>query len=247
MRLKFLICVLLASANAFACINVSDSKLVAEIEASRANSKKMSAIIKRLEVDNASKANAHSTNDLAVAYIYAGEYQKAVGLLREIELKQPGLAKTAANLGTAFELLGKNEEALTWIKQGIILDKTEHQGTEWLHVKILEAKIGIQNDPNWSKKNTILGIDFMPDSSVGPKIPKSFPTDPFAGVLTLRSIEKALDYQLKERVKFVAAPDYIMSELYNVRGHVAYLLNDGKQIEYYLAAQYFGKGPKPKY
>jgi hypothetical protein len=52
----------------------------------------------------------------------------------------------AANLGTALELLGNKEEALHWIREGIRRNPQSHEGTEWLHAKILEAKIAAQKD-----------------------------------------------------------------------------------------------------
>jgi len=45
------------------------------------------------------------------------------------------------DLGTAYELAGKNEPALRWIREGLRRNPNSHKGTEWLHVKILEAKI----------------------------------------------------------------------------------------------------------
>ena len=58
-----------------------------------------------------------------------------------LERRYPGHHETAANLGTALELAGHDAPALQWIRIGIRRNADEHYGSEWLHVRILEAKI----------------------------------------------------------------------------------------------------------
>ena len=62
--------------------------------------------------------------------------------------------------GSSVQHIGDNEQALHWISEGIRLNKDSHWGTEWLHVKILEAKIAAAKDPEWIKTHSVLELDF---------------------------------------------------------------------------------------
>ena len=80
-------------------------------------------------------------SDYGVMLAYNGEYLRAKAIFIEIENKSPGLYATASNLGTTYELLGQNDLALHWITKAIKINPNSHNGSEWIHVKILEAKI----------------------------------------------------------------------------------------------------------
>ena len=150
-------------------------------------------------------------NDLAVTLIHLGRVKEAVALLEDLEDKRPGYYFTAANLGTAYELSGENERALKWIKECIKRNKDSHYGTEWLHVKILEAKLGLERDPDWLKKNSVMGADFRGEGD--PQQPKRLATDHLGHQKTLAEIEDALVYQLHERLEFVKPPDPTVADL----------------------------------
>jgi tetratricopeptide (TPR) repeat protein len=146
-------------------------------------------------------------NDLAVALAHAGDAAQAVTLLEEIEREKPGLYVTAANLGTAYELVGDNVRALEWIRQGIKRNEDSHQGSEWLHVRILEAKLALEKDPHWLAEHSILG--FSTDA-----FPKSMDIRGNRGEkLKPAGIKDALIYQLHERVQFVKPPDAVVGSL----------------------------------
>jgi tetratricopeptide (TPR) repeat protein len=57
-------------------------------------------------------------NDLAVALVHNGQYEKALSYFNSIEQNQPALYRTAANIGTTYELMGDNREAMRWIRKG---------------------------------------------------------------------------------------------------------------------------------
>ena len=99
-------------------------------------------------------------NDYGVLLIYAHQYDQAIQIFKQIEKSHPNLAKTAANLGTAYELAGQSEKAKYWIEQGMQRDPNLHQGSEWIHVKILDAKIQQQKDSTWIQHHDVLGLDF---------------------------------------------------------------------------------------
>jgi hypothetical protein len=146
-------------------------------------------------------------NDLAVSMVRFGRYESAIKHLLLIEKKSPGRYKTASNLGTAYELMGNNSEALRWIKLGIVRNKDSHYGTEWLHVKILEAKLN----------KTVVGKGSILQLNVGnelmPKKPTNLPLGNDGKPVSLFSLAEALRYQMLERTEFVSTPDPIVAGL----------------------------------
>lgn len=154
----------------------------------------------------ADSANYKLRNDWAVALLHTGEVGQALQLLRGIEEQIPGQYQTAANLGTALELSGNNSDALRWIKEGIRRNPKDHQGTEWVHVAILEAKLALAKDPTWLKTHTVLGYDFGSDDV--PRMPAQL-----ASPAEQQRVASAIDYQLRERLQFVKPPDPTVADL----------------------------------
>jgi len=140
-------------------------------------------------------------NDYAVALIYQGRHAEAIGVLEQLEQQAPGQYYTAANLGTALELAGRNEEALRWIQEGMRRNPGSHHGTEWLHARILEAKILAARDPEYFSRHSVLNLDHSTiqrdakELNVG-----GVPRD-------LYEVRNALEYQLKERLHFIRTKD----------------------------------------
>lgn len=150
-------------------------------------------------------------NNLAVALIHLGRVKEAVPVLEEAERKRPGQYFTAANLGTAYELSGENQKALDWIKEGVSRNEGSHFGTEWLHVKILEAKLALEKDGGWLKRHSVLGVDFRAGENT--QQPERLATDHLGRRKSLAEIEYALIHQLHERLEFVKPPDPVVADL----------------------------------
>jgi tetratricopeptide (TPR) repeat protein len=148
--------------------------------------------------------NFNDRSDYAVSLAYVGRTKEAVDLLQALENEQPGQYFIAANLGTCLELLGNNEEALRWIREGIRRNPQSHEGTEWLHAKILEAKIAAQLDPDYFKKHSVLELDPSRVSS---------PMTIDSRLLKPSEVAKAIHYQLEERLQFVKPPDPAIASL----------------------------------
>lgn len=147
----------------------------------------------------------------AVALLHLGMVQQAIGILEQLERTKPGLYHTAANLGTAYELNGENAKALKWISEGINRDPYAHHGSEWLHVRILEAKLALEKDPNWLSRNSVLGLEKIADE-------KALKTGPVASgnrgkPIDLSDVEDALIYQLHERLEFIKPPEAVVANL----------------------------------
>lgn len=131
--------------------------------------------------------------DYTVALIRLGRAGDAIVELEAIEQAFPGQYATAANLGTAYELTGKLAEALTWITRGIERNPGSHEGTEWLHVAILKAKLKLQADPAWLAEHSVLDE---------------------AGTRSASDVVLAIEYQLNERLVFVQPEDAVVCDLF---------------------------------
>jgi tetratricopeptide (TPR) repeat protein len=229
-----LIACILSCATTRACINTSDWQVRAQVQ--KPVAKELVVIIARLESELRKSPTVEVTNDLAVAHVLAGHYDIAIKLLRGLEAEHPGYGKTASNLGTALELSGSNDEALDWIKAGIERDPNDHEGTEWLHVKILVAKIWLDRDPTWLEKHSVLGVDFgrsarpKPDSDIKDHLGKSRSMD--EAVIALR-------YQLQERLKLVSRPDPLISDLFFTWANIEALPKEHDAFDYYQTALQF--------
>jgi tetratricopeptide (TPR) repeat protein len=161
---------------------------------------------------NLETAPREQRNDYAAALLHLGEIKPALAILVKIEQEHPGLYMTATNLGTAYELAGKNEHALSWIRAGIVRNPDSHDGTEWLHVAILEAKLAIAKDPQWLRSHSILGLDF--GNATVPLMPTRFPRTNLGTTAEATNVKVALEYQLHERTEFVGPHDPIVGALF---------------------------------
>lgn len=164
-------------------------------------------------------------SDWATSLLYRGVTERAIAALEKVEKDKPGEYIVASNLGTAYELAGNNEKALYWIREGLRRNPDSHEGTEWLHVRILEAKIALSKDPDWLKTHTVLGVDFGADPV--PASPAAWPPGQ-----TSLTTQTALTYQLHERMGFIPAPDPVVADLLTDLGN---LQATGLTIEHGLA------------
>lgn len=142
-------------------------------------------------------------SNYGVVLAHLGQYKEALQVLEAAEEKEPGHSSIASNLGTVYELAGDNEKARIWIAIGLRRNPKDHDGTEWVHLKILDAKLALTKDPNWLKKNSVLGAEYEHGTEAVPK----------AALKGGMQLADALGYQLQERLEFVKAPEPIVGEL----------------------------------
>jgi hypothetical protein len=239
----------LGAGTASACINEMKQRTAPDAAAKALDQKAIAQIAEPLEKDHARNPTLENTNDLGVYRLLDGRYDDAIALFRDAEKKYPGNAKVAANLGTALELKGEDEEALQWIREGVSRDASEHHGSEWLHARILTAKVALKNDPNWLLKNHVLDLDFgTGDVPVAPEI---LPIE--NGKLKgIDQLLRQVNYQLAERTKFVKPPNAVVSDIYSSAGDLALaggvsILDGGSEdpVHYYEEALKYG-APRAK-
>lgn len=141
----------------------------------------------------------------AIEAILSDNSRTAIALLLQAEENAPGKYSTAANLGTAYELAGDNEKALRWITEGIARNKDSHEGTEWLHQRILQTKVLLATDPKYLTSHRIIPL------------PERFEAETLVEVggteRSIKQIAQAIHYQLRERIVFVKPPDPIVADL----------------------------------
>ncbi|HYC88696.1 MAG TPA: tetratricopeptide repeat protein [Thermoanaerobaculia bacterium] len=186
----------------------------------------------------AKTADPEVRNDYAVTLLHTGETAEAIRILRALEKERPGRYETAVNLGTALELAGQNAEALRWIREGIRRNSNAHDGTEWLHVRILEAKLALARDPKWLATHSIVGLDFGQD--VVPKKLHFWPDDNRGREATPSVVRRAFYYQIDERVDFVKPPDPVFAGLLFDWGNLEMLTGtlETAEVLYVEALQY---------
>lgn len=161
-------------------------------------------------------------SDYALGLMKLGKTPEALQILAEIYKHYPNDYKIASNLGTAYELTGQNDSALKYIKRGMELNPNDHQGSEWVHVKVLEAKLKLSKDPAYLNTSTVLGLTEKQEK------------DP--------SVLRQIFIQVHERFPFTPKPDAIMASLMTDLGDcyantiaIEYALSS-----YTIAKDYFG-------
>jgi hypothetical protein len=137
---------------------------------------------------------------------------------------------TASNLGTAYELEGLNDSAYYWINRGIELNPESHDGSEWIHLLILEYKMSGATQLSGS----VLNLDFG-----NAAIPENIHD------YDVNEIYRDIQYQLKERTLFVKPPDPIVGSMYYDLGNLNALQKTKPEgwwsiLNYYDAAKTYG-------
>ncbi len=97
-------------------------------------------------------------SDFAVLMLKAGKVKEALSVLEELYRHYPNEYQIAANLGTAYELNGNVEMAHQLISRGIELNPDSHGGSEWVHLKVLETKQHLADNPDYLSDHTVLGL-----------------------------------------------------------------------------------------
>ncbi len=227
----FIICIL----PTFACINEYSAKLdgsISEGEPLNNFPKEKNEIELKNNLEKAEQAyNDNKTienySDFGANLLYNGKYEREKSIFLSIENQSPNRYITAANLGTTYELLGKNDSALVWLKKAIRLSPDAHYGSEWIHVNILEAKLNQDKIP--LIKADIIGLHFGEEA-----IPK------FTRFDILTKVRQQLLYQLSERMTLVKPKDDVIAKLLFDLGNITAILDDvpSALVIYGIAEEY---------
>ncbi|MDQ8180165.1 hypothetical protein [Pelagicoccus sp. SDUM812005] len=163
-------------------------------------------------------------NEYAAALIFTGDYEEAIQSLKKQEKLYPGKYETATNIGTAYELSGKLKQAKKWIATGRQRNPSSHQGSEWLHSAILDAKIALEKNPDWLQNHYVSTAEFD-----------------WSNAQIRMKTRDAIMIQLSERLVFVKAPDPIVSSLFFELGTIYEYENSIQHAErFYQKSLEFG-------
>lgn len=132
-------------------------------------------------------------SDYAVLLLKAGKVKEGKKILSSLVKFYPNEYAINANYGTALELTGEIDSALFYIKKGIELNPESHKGSEWVHVRILETKIKLRDNPDYLENNSVLNLT--------------------NAELNSEEVTKHIFYQARERFPFSPHPDAIFSSV----------------------------------
>ena len=173
-------------------------RLIDEFE-THFDKKEIDEWLSEYDLENVEQYDKEIQSDIAVKYLKLGQFEKALPIFRKLVKEFPEQYEFNSNLGTTYELIGQNRLALKYIKKGLEINPSSHKGSEWIHVKILESKIGIDKNPKWLEEHKFLDLDAK-----------------FADLMVRYSGQERrwvfnilthLDYQLRTRIPFVPNPD----------------------------------------
>jgi Tetratricopeptide repeat len=169
-------------------------------------------------------------SDYAVMLTYNGRYEEAKAIFLRIEEKTPNLYETAANLGTTYELLGQIDSAIYWLTKSLKINPNSHGGSEWIHLKILEAKKLANGDEQklWNTDILSLGLgeNLLPENIRN---------------INLMKIRQEIYSQLTERMSFIQPKDPIIGRLLFDFGNVTALVENVEgALQVYEKARTYG-------
>jgi tetratricopeptide (TPR) repeat protein len=186
------------------------------------NLKKNATKLQKLEDKLKKDKNYMLLSDYSLGLMKLGKNKEALELLKELYRHYPGEFRIVSNLGTAYELSGQPDSALRYIRLGLALNPHDHEGSEWIHAKILETKLELRKNPAFLKDHTVLQLTEKQKKDT----------------LVLQH----LSIQLQERVPFTPAPDEIVASLFVDLGDLA--ANVGTinyaHVYYMIAKKYYG-------
>ncbi|WP_433834865.1 tetratricopeptide repeat protein [Flavobacterium anhuiense] len=167
-------------------------------------------------------------SDKGYLLIVLKKYDEALKLYLNIEKIKPNRYSTASNLGTLYELMGENQKAYEWIKKSIAINPKSHEGSEWLHLKILEAKIKNLKDVSGQFLiNANFGTSREPKTKLSRK--------------EIDELAQSIYFQVNERMSFIEPKDKIISILLFELGNLAELLGQNNSaLETYRSARKYG-------
>jgi tetratricopeptide (TPR) repeat protein len=167
----------------------------------------------KYDLSNISQLDMATQSDIATQYLKLGEFEKAVAIFEQLAKQHPNEYKVIANLGTTYELLGKNKLALQYIRKGLQLNPKSHNGSEWIHEKILEYKVAIDKNPSYGEQHQILNLNKNYNQRIKDK-QNAKPNKEMITSFVAQSIVYEVDAQLRTRIPFVPVSDKITYQLF---------------------------------
>lgn len=141
-------------------------------------------------------------SDYAWNELRVGNKTNAVKLLEKLYAKYPNEYNIVANLGTAYEVTGKDAKALELLKKAVAINAASHYNSEWIHIKILEQKLGAKPD-----YKAIIGL------KAGEDYAGWLATKTNGTTIPSDSLLHQVAYQLHERIFFIPPVNAVVGQL----------------------------------
>lgn len=138
-------------------------------------------------------------SNIALYLMKLGHADSALMILKPLIEKHPNEYTLNSNIGTAYELTGDLDNALKYISKGYEINPDSHLKSEWIHIRILEAKIKERGHRGWIRKNPIVPVQEL--------------IEKMGDLRKYRHRENPLAYQIKTRVPFTPAPNAVIANL----------------------------------
>jgi len=162
---------------------------------------------KLAQITRTGEATFKTWSDISVNLMKLGKIDSAIHILIPLVEKHPDEYNLLSNLGTCYELNGNLTKALEYISKGYEINHSSHFGSEWIHIKILEAKIKEKNTPGWLDHNNIIEIEELIKHTNREMSPRY-----------IEKINRNFFYQLRTRAPFTPAPNKVMANLLETIG-----------------------------
>lgn len=117
-----------------------------ESEASRMRQSYRQEAVKLQALADKNQLSADESADLGALYVRLGEPERAVELLRKAQQAHPHHFAIAANLGTAWQLLGDLRQAAAALEQAVRLAPGKQLPFENAHLKLVQARLHSKGD-----------------------------------------------------------------------------------------------------
>jgi tetratricopeptide (TPR) repeat protein len=130
-------------------------------------------------------------SDYSATLLTLGRIKEAIPILEKLIIERPEEYEINANIAVAYELDGRIDEAIKYLKKAIEIKPTAHRESEWFHLRILESAIEIRDKKLQIENYNILKLQFD----------------------TSNQIAKQISYQLKERLPLTKSPNSLLSKV----------------------------------
>lgn len=177
-------------------------------------------------------------SDYGSYLLMGGRFSDGLNIFRALVAKHGELYEIMANTAVAYELNGNIDSAIYWEKKALDIKPDAHYDSEWIHLKILEAKQKLATDSNWCLHNNVAGI--VAKMKARPTTAHRDGVD-----IQLDDFFQKFLYQLSERIPFTYGVDPALGKLLYELGEAYRAVSVYRAYFCFAAAKYFYPALEP--
>lgn len=161
--------------------------------------------------------NVDYLKEIAFIYTGLGDFEKALNIYSKIEKLEPFLYTTASNVSFVYEYMGEYRKALTWFDKAKAIQPKNSAKSDFIRLKILEAKIKGDDFIKKAKGNFYTAVNFgKGDLPIAPKD------------ISLIDLKRALEEQISHQLPFSEPIRPLLGALYFELANIEAILEDAK-------------------